>query len=142
VGDSYVYVTTAVQDPVGIGANSVGPTPLSVSVLQRTVGSHASGVKAIDIPRSQAAGYYVLDVPLTITDVYVASLQVMLRGHGIGSMIWWRWRTADQRIGDWFTDYDPHSVRFSRGYVDYTFVVTGQAYPFGYDDVAISLSSS
>jgi hypothetical protein len=136
---TYVYATTDVDQGVDLQLRLLGPANLSsAKLLTQSLGAHDAKKRIADIPRWIDGGVYVLDVPFTIAGTYVASLQLMLNGHGLGSMIWWRWRAAQADVGTWLTDHKSHAVTVDARGNRYQLQVTG-ASSAGYDDVDVVL---
>ncbi len=141
MGTTYVYFTTRVDDTVSLALTMLRPKDLGGGILNASsVGKDEKEKLIMSVPRSLDMGMYILDTSLTIGSSYIASLEIMLRGHGWGSMIWWRWRKASPDVGYWYTDHNPHDTWINaRGY-NYHFVVTGHG-TFGYDDVYLDLTT-
>jgi len=137
---TYVYLTTNVDDAVELSLVRIGPRELSSAQLTANrVGKKESQRQIATISRAIDSGLYTVDFAHSIGGTYIASLQVLLRGRGLGSMIWWRWRIAARDIGTWLTDHNSHStpvvpVRGKR----YELRLTG-AGTVGYDDVYVDL---
>lgn len=140
MGTTYVYLTTKVDDTVQLAMTFLGPKDLQGTKLTRTsLGKSEKKKEVMSVPRIISIGMYILDTSLSIGGDYVASLELMLRGHSPGSMIWWRWRVATENVGYWITDHKSHRVDINaRGRV-YHFTVTGKG-AIGYDDVEIELT--
>jgi hypothetical protein len=143
---TYVYATTAVDVPVGLSSMSKdGPADISATLERNSLPAHSGGsLRIASIPR-WIDDLSTLDVPFTLQrasgGVYLASLQVLLRGHGTGSGIWWRWRTTSAWNGTWTTDHDPHAVVVCDSGRRYAFTVRGVK-TTGYDDVLVSLAET
>lgn len=139
MGTTYVYLTTSVDDTVNLTMARLGPSELNAKLTRSSVASHVSKEEIEQIPRTDNDGgaMYVMDTQLLVGSDYIASLQVLLRGHGNGSMIWWRWRTV-QDVGYWLTDHKSHNVRVNARGRTYEFRVTGHG-TFGYDDIYLEL---
>jgi hypothetical protein len=138
---TYIYVTTQVDEEVGVGLSELGPSDLDeVKLLLSSVPSRQDDAKVAWISRTDNTGgsMYILDLNFKIFNYYIASLQILLRGHGTGSMIWWRWRAAREDVGYWITDHKSHSVRVDARGGTYEFRVTGKG-TIGYDDILVEL---
>ncbi len=140
---TYVYASTSVDVPVNLRLDQLGPSDIGARLDQNQLPARSSSTQRIaEIPRMVDSHLYTLNVPLSLAratgPAYLVSLQVLIRGHGLGSMIWWRWRTRAAAVGSWVTDHDPHSVVCFDGQQRYEFVVQGVG-TFGYDDISISL---
>jgi hypothetical protein len=140
MGTTYVYCTTKVDSDVTLALTKLGPSMLDATLDASSVGKAVSGKQIMSVPRAIDNQMYVLDTSLTIDGIYIASLQLMLRGHGVGSMIWWRWRKAAEEVGYWLTDHVSHGTKIAARGRTYSFTVTGKG-TFGYDDVHISLTT-
>ncbi len=83
----------------------LGPKDLNSAQLKTSnVGKSVRKEEVMSVPRTIDGGMYILDTSLSIGSTYIASLELMLRGHGLGSMIWWRWRIAAEDVGYWITE--------------------------------------
>lgn len=103
-----------------------------------SLGPSVKEAKVAEVDRLIDAGIYSLDLGLSIDGTFIASLGILLRGHGPGSMIWWRWRAAQADVGYWLTDHKSHEVIVQARDRIYRFQVTGQG-SVGYDDISIAL---
>lgn len=140
MGTTYVYATTRVHDKVQISLADTGPAGTGAKLIRSSIGPQESNAQIASIPRSQSSlELHTLDIAFTTDGWYVGSLAVLLRGHGLGSMIWWRWR-ADQLVaGAWISDYQSHGTTVTHGGVNYSFRVTGKS-TIGYDDIAVEIA--
>lgn len=126
-----------------VTSHSLGPG-LFAGKLERTgLPSDGEGVQILSVDRILDGSLYSINVPFMLARspaVYVASLQILLRGHGFGSMIWWRWRAAQAEVGHWYTDHEPHEVIVAiPNDAQYRFRVTGVG-TSGYDDINVELA--
>jgi hypothetical protein len=146
LGTTYVRATTSLSDPVAVSLELLGPSNLTTAKLERSrLEPKGQKVQLAAIPRTIDEGIYCLEIPFaqapaTPPAVYVASLQIMLRGHGLGSMIWWRWRTTQAAIGSWKTDEGTYDAIVCLGTSRYRFSVKG-AKTTGYDDIDVGLEA-
>jgi hypothetical protein len=141
-GQTGVFVSTAVPANVALVVQSLGPMTMLPQVLTPCLNATAENVKALSIPRWLTSGYYLNDVAFRVGGEYVASLQVLLRGRGLDSAIWWRWRLAEWEIGSWATDYTARIGETVLAGWKYAFAVTGLKVNLEYDDIAVSLRAS
>jgi hypothetical protein len=143
VATTYVYASTSIDVPVKLSLAQLGPVNLSAKLDRSDLPAKSgSTLRIAEIPRIVDGNLYNLDLPFLLvrptgTD-YLASLQVLVRGHGLGSMIWWRWRTAAAMNGEWVTDHDPHDVICPQAQTRYAFTVQGVG-TVGYDDINVTL---
>ena len=140
---TYVRASTTVTDEVAVTSESLGPGRFTGKLERPRLPPMSKDVQFLSIDRILDGTLYCINVPFSLAPaaapaVYVASLQVLLRGHGLGSMIWWRWRAAQAGVGYWFTDHQPHEVLVAAGGVRYRFRVTGVG-TVGYDDIKVDL---
>ncbi len=137
---TYVYCTTQVDAPVNLALTQLGPNhPGSlVSLSTSSVAATAKDTQIMSMFRMIDQGIYILDTSLTIAGTYIASLQIMLRGHSFGSMIWWRCRTGTADIGQWYTDPTGHSTTIAARGKNYTLTLTGLP-RVGYNDLGLTL---
>lgn len=139
---TYVYCTSNVDDEVALSLTDLGPNKTGATLLTTGIPAVASNVSIAEIPRNlNMMHLYFLDISLFIDGSYITSLQVLLHGHTPGSMIWWRWRKADQAVGYWLTDHTSHDTTITARGNTYQFYVTGQK-SSGYDDIGIKLIKS
>jgi hypothetical protein len=140
---TYVYATTSTDVPVNLALQKLGPVDLNAKLDQTQLPASASKVRILEIPRLLDPYLYDLDIPLALARPndaeYLVSLQILLRGHGPGSMIWWRWRRAAAEVGEWVTDHDPHTVNCADPTNRYAFTIQGVG-TIGYDDIDITLA--
>lgn len=145
---TYVYATTSLPAEAAVGLEMLGPDDLRGAKLERTrlPAKSTSLVRLVDVPRTLSEGLYCLNVMFALVqttppNLYIASLQMLLRGHGLGSMIWWRWRTTHAAVGSWVTDHDPHEVVVPlTGGMRYRLRIKGVK-TIGYDDVHVELGT-
>jgi hypothetical protein len=146
VATTYVYAAVEVDDPVGLGLVQLGPHNISARQdRDRLPPRSGERVQIAQIPRVVDENLYTLTLPFSLMRSlgasYVASLEVLIRGHGFGSMIWWRWRTAAAAVGRWVTDHDPHSVVCVNDQRRYRFTIQGGGSGPRYDDIYVALRS-
>lgn len=136
---TYVYCSTSVDAPVALALSSLGPNRLGAKLSTSSLPAQAANTEIMAVYRLLDHGIYVLDTAFSIAGTYIASAQIMLLGHGFGSSIWWRWRTAMAEIGTWRTDFTGHSTTIIARDKQYTFTLTGVS-AVGYADLNISLT--
>ncbi|MFL5510963.1 MAG: hypothetical protein ACJ8CN_00810 [Gemmatimonadales bacterium] len=137
-----VYLTTDnLPTPIELRlqrqSNDPGATLLATSVEPRS-----SATKVLSVPRNLSRfDAYHLDLSLRLRGgPFIAALQILLRGHGdIGSMIWWRWRTATEQIGRWETDDQPYLAEIRSGALQFDLTIQGVSLPARYDDINLCL---
>ncbi|QCO00551.1 hypothetical protein D3093_35505 (plasmid) [Azospirillum argentinense] len=137
---SFVYISTNVAQPVDLQLVNCGPDAFSVGLLTTKLNPQVSKAKVMSIERNTGS-YVMFDVAFLISGTYVASYGALLRGHGIGSSIWWRWRTADAVL-DWVTDHTLHRTRVLIGTSAFDFSIRGDTSLLGHDDLLVELRSS
>lgn len=142
VATTYVYGRTSLPTGVGVSLQMLGPQNLSGAKLEVLRLSPNNRVLLLSVPRALSEGLYCLNVPFALVpppSTYIASLQILLRGHGVSSMIWWRWRTAQAAIGSWVTDSDTHEVVVSTlGPTRYRLRIKGVK-TVGYDNINVDI---
>ena len=136
---TYVYLDSDVSHDISIDLKHLGPRVGNANLTTQVISPRQQSIEIMTIPRFIAIGVYNLDVAFSLPEGYVASLQVLMKGHAPGSMIWWRWRTATAQIGAWVTDHNPHATTVTLGGTPYTFTIQGQA-TRGYDDILVKLA--
>lgn len=138
MASTYVRCSTSVDAPVDLVLNTLGPNVMGAKLSTSSLPATAANAQIMSIFRMIDAGLYILDISLSIGGSYIASVQIMMRGHSPGSMIWWRWRTATVAVGYWFTDRNSHQTTVTARGKTYTLTLTGEAH-IGYDDLNLSL---
>ncbi len=135
---TYVRCTTGVDAPVDLALTTLGPNVMGAKLSTSSLPATTSKTEIMSIFRMIDSGLYILDISMSIGGTYIASAQIMMRGHSPGSMIWWRWRTATVEVGQWFTDRTSHQTTVTARGKTYTLTLTGEAH-IGYDDLNLSL---
>ena len=142
---TYLYASTAIDVPVHLAMAQLGPADVPAQLALTTLPAvSGASLQFGDLRRLLANDVFNLDIPLSLVrpqgDQYLASLQFLLRGTGLESRLFFRWRTAEVTGGRWITEHDrqPHEITCPQG--DQRYLLTLESVgTWGYDDVKITL---
>jgi hypothetical protein len=118
----------------------LGPDNFQVSLKSTQLIPKANKACIMDIER-KTGKYAMFDVAFLIGGTYVASFGVLIRGHSIGSAIWWRLRTACSVL-DWIEDYERHEWKVNVGSRVYYVSIQDDSTFLGDDDLLVNLRSA
>jgi hypothetical protein len=140
---TYVYASTSIDVPVKLSLQELGPMNCGAKLDRADLPAKSGSTLLIaEVPRNLDSQIFSLDLPFSLArsegTAYLASLQILIRGHGVGSMIWWRWKTAAALTSDWVTDHEPHELIRVQALSRYAFTIQGVG-TVGYDDINVTV---
>ncbi|MEN3165278.1 hypothetical protein WI697_24790 [Tistrella mobilis] len=137
---SNVYVSADIAVPIDLQLTNCGPDEFPAHLMFHKIKSRVTKAKIMEIER-HTHRYAVLDVAFFLSGIYAASFGVMVRGHQIGSSIWWRSRTASTTL-NWVGGHHSHDFRVQIGANAFNFSMVEDQHWGRFSDYMIKIRSS